>query len=435
MSEIRKYINLIESAMRIDESFKNTKEKFITQYDNEQEVKEYIEKFKELAKRNIIKGQDKDIGKWIKAGWESFKEFIDQSSTQQSKRQYKKKVKSDSITVYEDDEKIVVIPLSEKVSCYYGKNTQWCTAATNDNMFNKYAIIQRNIPFYVLMRDGSKFACMYNKHTRVFDCYDERDKSITEGNFKNQTGITRADMIGWYNEYKNPIEEAFSLDGRSDQTKEAAIRANPQAISELESPSARLIKIAIRSNPKNILLVQNPPIDSIVDAVVMQPTLASKFTDLPASAINKLLMKMPELYLQLDMFDNATTQMQIDAKDIKLVDNNISDITKIPNASEIVLWYAIEQNPLVVKYIHNYKNFNYAMYKAAVSSEPTVIRYGEPDDELLAHAAYHNPVVLSYYDNISDEVLEFIITEHDDAYQYIKNPSDYITDLQKRIWG
>lgn len=82
-NEVTKFVSLIESAMRVDESFKTAQEKFSEVHDNEQEVKEYIEKFKELAKRNIIKGQDKDIGKWIKAGWESFKEFIDHSSTQE----------------------------------------------------------------------------------------------------------------------------------------------------------------------------------------------------------------------------------------------------------------------------------------------------------------------------------------------------------------
>ena len=57
-NNIRKNIMLIESII-LDESFKDAQQKFSTTA-NPDEVKSYIEKFKELSKRNIIKGQDKD---------------------------------------------------------------------------------------------------------------------------------------------------------------------------------------------------------------------------------------------------------------------------------------------------------------------------------------------------------------------------------------
>lgn len=67
-TEVSKYVSLIENAMRVDESFKTAQDKFNEVHDDPKEVQEYIETFKDLAKRNIIKGHDKDIGKWIKAG-------------------------------------------------------------------------------------------------------------------------------------------------------------------------------------------------------------------------------------------------------------------------------------------------------------------------------------------------------------------------------
>ena len=59
----------------------------------------YIDKFKELSKRNIIKGQDKDIGTWIKGDWDSFKKFVDSNSVtnRQSKVEQKKDI------VYKDN--------------------------------------------------------------------------------------------------------------------------------------------------------------------------------------------------------------------------------------------------------------------------------------------------------------------------------------------
>lgn len=209
-NEVTKFVSLIESAMRVDESFKTAQEKFSEVNDDEQEVKQYIEKFKELAKRNIIKGQDKDIGKWIKAGWETFKGFVEESSTQQSKRQYKKKVKSDSITVYEDDDKIVIIPLSENASCYYGKNTQWCTAAAfSDNHFNNYFGGEEVTLFYVLMKNtGEKLAAARYPDGLAYEYFDENDNSIFNYSFEEETGIDSDQLDVWYEENRQHIEKA-----------------------------------------------------------------------------------------------------------------------------------------------------------------------------------------------------------------------------------
>lgn len=151
-----------------------------------------------------------------------------------------------------------------------------------------------------------------------------------------------------------------------------------------------------------------------------KPSLAKKYPDLSKGSIEKLLSRFPEIYLDINIFNNADTQMKIDGKHIGIIDENIDDISTIPDASETVLWYAINENPNVIKKIHDYKNFNYNMYQAAVGADPTLIKFGEPDDELLAFAAYMNPVILSYYDEISEEVMEYIIGERQDAYQYIK---------------
>ena len=42
------------------------------------------------------------------------------------------------VVVYEDDRFFVVNPLTKDSSCYYGKGTKWCTAASTDDQFTKY---------------------------------------------------------------------------------------------------------------------------------------------------------------------------------------------------------------------------------------------------------------------------------------------------------
>lgn len=56
-----------------------------------------------------------------------------------SKSDEVRKIKKDAEKFYEDDTWLVVIPHTQEASCYYGKNTQWCTAATDSyNMFHQY---------------------------------------------------------------------------------------------------------------------------------------------------------------------------------------------------------------------------------------------------------------------------------------------------------
>ena len=72
---------------------------------------------------------------WIKGDWVDFKKFVDSNSNVVTKRQTKVEQKKDSIIVYKDEYKQVVIPLTKEASIQYGKNTAWCTAYTSRKLF------------------------------------------------------------------------------------------------------------------------------------------------------------------------------------------------------------------------------------------------------------------------------------------------------------
>ena len=128
-NDIQKYRYLIETII-LDESFKDAERIFADVSGNQKEVSKYIELFKELSKRNKIPGIEKDISRWIKAGWDDFKKFVDSKKEVKSKSEVKSIQKKDSIQVYKDEDKLVVIPLSAEASIHYGRNTRWCTATT-----------------------------------------------------------------------------------------------------------------------------------------------------------------------------------------------------------------------------------------------------------------------------------------------------------------
>lgn len=209
MSDIRNFLEIINDATRMDESFKDAKIKFDSQTTDD--VDQYIKNFKELSKRNIIKGENKDIGKWIKARWSNFKEMVDTHSAKTTKRSTKREVKSESITVYRDDEKTVVIPLSEQASCQYGANTKWCTASTDfDNAFNDYFADNNFTIFYVMMKNGHKYAAIVYDHDGS-EFYDETDTAIPFNEFYDKTEVSGEELIRWRDDNRDVMNAARKI--------------------------------------------------------------------------------------------------------------------------------------------------------------------------------------------------------------------------------
>lgn len=209
---MQNYIKLIESAQSentmVVESFKDAQRVFSDSSDAT-EVTQYIAQFKELANRNIVKGPDKDIGKWIKAGWDEFKSFVDANSHKSTKRQMKTQVKSESITIYEDEKVMLVIPLSEKASCFYGKSTKWCTAATEtDNHFVEYFSENDITLVYALFKNGNKHALALHGDVDTVEAFDAEDVSISPGDFEEAVGVSIVEIHKAVEKVSPVIEKA-----------------------------------------------------------------------------------------------------------------------------------------------------------------------------------------------------------------------------------
>jgi phage shock protein A len=86
--------------------------------------------------------------------------------------------------VYEDDRFYVVNPLNHEASCYYGKGTKWCTAATGDEHFKRYN--NEGKLFYVIDKKLQTSDPYYKVAIlRNFDggesYWDARDVQFTKG--------------------------------------------------------------------------------------------------------------------------------------------------------------------------------------------------------------------------------------------------------------
>lgn len=77
--------------------------------------------------------------------------------------------RNEATLIYNDAEMKIVIPKTMAASCYFGRNTQWCTAARdkNDNMFNAYA------------SDGPLFIILDKPNNRRWQFHFDLGGSIT----------------------------------------------------------------------------------------------------------------------------------------------------------------------------------------------------------------------------------------------------------------
>jgi hypothetical protein len=80
--------------------------------------------------------------------------------------------------IYDDVDWKVVIPLSERAACFYGRNTQWCTAAKDSNQFSYY---DAEGPLYVILQKATNRRWQFHFETGQF--MDENDRSIDWKNF------------------------------------------------------------------------------------------------------------------------------------------------------------------------------------------------------------------------------------------------------------
>ena len=85
------------------------------------------------------------------------KVFMDNPQMASSHNDEIRRIKEGAEKVYEDGEWMVIIPHTQEASCYYGKGTQWCTAAEqSNNMFDHYNS-QGNLYINIRKSDGEKF--------------------------------------------------------------------------------------------------------------------------------------------------------------------------------------------------------------------------------------------------------------------------------------
>lgn len=158
-------------------------------------AKEYLSTF---IKFNA-KLQQKDIMKYhsLTELYKTIEPFLKNPQQAATKAEEIRNIKEGAEKVYEDGKWLVVVPHTQEASCYYGKGTQWCTAAEHShNMFNSY---NKYGPLYINILKGTNTKYQFHFETQQF--MDANDKPI-QIPIANTIGLTN-ELVNFYaNKYE-----------------------------------------------------------------------------------------------------------------------------------------------------------------------------------------------------------------------------------------
>ena len=199
VAHLPKAKRLIESVVLI-EGYKEAQVEFGS-VAGEEAAKQSIDQFRYLVNRNQVQGNERNIDYWRKQGWDQFSAFVQDRSLERSKTQEKRsKLQGRSVTLHEDPNWLVVVPVDKDASCFHGKNTAWCTTKPFARFFELY-FYQDNVDLIYFLRKetGDKWAIAVHqakiRGDDIIELFDRNDLLITARQFQQQTGFDPEDYI------------------------------------------------------------------------------------------------------------------------------------------------------------------------------------------------------------------------------------------------
>ena len=171
-------------------------------------AKDYLSTF---IKFNV-KLQKRDIMKYhsLQELYQTIEPFLKNPQQAVTKAEEIRNIKEGAEKVYEDGKWLVVVPHTEESACYYGKGTQWCTAADkSNNMFDSY---NKDGLLYINILKGTNTKYQFHFETQQF--MDATDKPIQQP-IQTTIGLT-PELVDFYaNKYEKlsvAITSEYSLE-------------------------------------------------------------------------------------------------------------------------------------------------------------------------------------------------------------------------------
>jgi hypothetical protein len=239
--------------------------------------------------------------------------------------------------IYNDSEIKVVVPKSERASCFFGRNTRWCTAATGgQNYFDSYN--KKGNLYIVLIKKENK---RFQFHFKKSDFMDELDQPI------NPNKLAAEYPKLW--DIFTPIAESNNSivlnKNPSEASKLATVSYNGLAIQYIENPSEAVQLAALAQRRDSMRFIENPSEDLLLTAVKKDPHLIM-YIENPSEAVQ--LSSVTRYGQGLGHIKNPSEAVKLAA-----VKNDGTAIYFIENPSEELQIAAVTQRRDAIQHIKN----------------------------------------------------------------------------------
>jgi DNA-dependent RNA polymerase auxiliary subunit epsilon len=328
---------------------------------------------------------------------ESLKEKLEAQSTgKQIKSSEKEKIYQEIEVVYDGPEGRILIPKTEAASCFLGKGTRWCIAATKgDNYFNYY---NNRGPLYVILpSDGNKFQF----HLVLTSLMNEKDEPVE------------------FDEFKSTYPWVFSKIKFSEQQQKLAVQQTGYALQYIKDPSEAVQRLAVKQNGYAIEYIKDPS-EAVQKLAVQKNGYVLQYIKDPSEKVQKLAVQ--ENGYALQYIKDPSEKVQKLA-----VQKNGYVLQYIKDPSEAVQRLAVQENGYALQYI---KDPSEAVQRLAVQENGTAIEFiRNPSEAVQRLAVQKDSYALQNIKDPSEEVQRLAVKENGHAIQYIKDPSEEIKRL------
>ncbi len=380
-----------------------------------------IEAFRALVNKNQAIGDERNIDYWRKQGWEAFVAFVDSKSGPTKTALKRKKVVGQSITLREDDEWLIVVPLDKDASCFHGKNSDWCTTKYNQSHFEKYFYDNEAVLVYCLNKtSGGMWALAGHKRAKgKLELFDQRDKKLTSLKFEQQTGLNAVELINLALAQSDPINKSRSdyVEVRAESNARLETLPNGTRDEELERT---IVKYKLGSLAWGYFRGGREASEDVQKLAVQQPGYAIQYIKNPSEEVQKLAVQYAGYSLYY--IENPTEEAQKLA-----VQQNGTTIRLVKNPSEEVQKLAVSNTGLAIQFIENPSE---EVQKLAVQQRGDAIEFiKNPSEELQVFAVRRDGTAVQYIKNPSEEVQKLAVKKTWEAIRFIKNPSEGVQML------
>ena len=317
-----------------------------------------LEKFVQLKQKNLLKPEHKDIN-----GFKQFTEFETTLSGYQLPGQSAQapENRGQFKQIYRDPELIVVQLLDQTAARWWGQNTQWCTAAKNNNQFDHY---HRKGPIYVIIDrvDNAKYQYWWDKD----DEYDMQFMDAQDQDYDPRklrafaqlqkifqplcahimwiTNPTKLKQLAAVQQYGGAIEY---ITNPSEPVQLAAVQRYGSAIQYITNPSEPVQLAAVQQYGSAIQWVTNPS-EAVQLAAVQKDGWAIRHITDPTEVVQLAAVQQNSTAIQWITDTDPTEAVQLAA-----VQQDGDAIRFITDPTEAVQLAAVQQDGDAIRWIRN----------------------------------------------------------------------------------